>query len=121
MAVELSLPCKKEGKRGDWKIEPLHLSNLTAASSVRQAVLSLRALLENSVARIGRLNILLAVSRISNTMKNRRQDDDTSTVDPRFAAARTDPRFQRFPKSQRKVEIDDRFAGKCRYLTSFVA
>ena len=40
--------CKKEGQRGDWKIGPLQLSNLTAASSVRQAVLSLRALLENS-------------------------------------------------------------------------
>jgi hypothetical protein len=31
--------------------------------------------------------------------------------DPRFAAALTDPRFQRFPKSQRTVDIDERFAG----------
>ena len=32
--------------------------------------------------------------------------------DERFAAAYSDPRFQRFPKAQRKVEIDERFAGK---------
>ncbi len=31
--------------------------------------------------------------------------------DPRFAAALADPRFQRFPKSQRTVDIDERFAG----------
>ena len=31
--------------------------------------------------------------------------------DPRFKAALTDPRFQRFPKSQRTVDIDERFAG----------
>lgn len=33
-------------------------------------------------------------------------------VDPRFAAAQTDPRFQRFPKAERKVDIDERFGGK---------
>ena len=31
--------------------------------------------------------------------------------DPRFKAALTDPRFQRFPKSQRTVDIDERFEG----------
>ena len=32
-------------------------------------------------------------------------------VDARFAAVHTDPRFQRFPRKQRHVEIDKRFAG----------
>ena len=32
--------------------------------------------------------------------------------DPRFAAVGTDPRFQRFPKKQKRVEIDERFAGE---------
>ena len=45
-------------------------------------------------------------------MKDKKRGNGSTAVDPRFAAARTDPRFQRFPKSQRKVEIDERFAGK---------
>ena len=32
--------------------------------------------------------------------------------DPRFAAVGTDPRFQRFPKKQKRLEIDERFAGE---------
>ncbi len=36
---------------------------------------------------------------------------DGALSDPRFVAALTDPRFQRFPKSQRTVDIDERFAG----------
>lgn len=44
-------------------------------------------------------------------MKKKRETVGDGELDPRFAAARTDPRFQRFPKSQRKVEIDERFAG----------
>ena len=32
-------------------------------------------------------------------------------TDPRFAAVHSDPRFQRFPKANRNVEIDERFAG----------
>jgi hypothetical protein len=32
-------------------------------------------------------------------------------LDPRFAKMMTDPRFQRFPKKQNKVEIDERFTG----------
>ena len=31
--------------------------------------------------------------------------------DERFAAAQTDPRFHRFPRSKSKVEIDKRFSG----------
>ena len=38
--------------------------------------------------------------------------------DPRFAAARSDPRFQRFPKRQKKVDIDQRFAGDSLVTTS---
>lgn len=34
-------------------------------------------------------------------------------TDNRFAAVHYDPRFQRFPKSKAKVEIDERFAGGC--------
>ena len=45
-------------------------------------------------------------------MQKKRKDGGDSALDPRFAAARTDPRFQRFPKSQRKVDIDERFAGE---------
>ena len=44
----------------------------------------------------------------------RKGDHETSSgalTDPRFKAALTDPRFQRFPKSQRTVEIDERFSG----------
>ena len=37
-----------------------------------------------------------------------------SAVDERFSAVHTDPRFQRFPRKQRHVEIDERFAGQCR-------
>lgn len=32
-------------------------------------------------------------------------------IDPRFAAAHTDPRFERFPDRRRTVKIDPRFAG----------
>jgi len=39
------------------------------------------------------------------------KDAPGALADPRFAAALTDPRFQRFPKSQRTVDIDERFAG----------
>ena len=35
-----------------------------------------------------------------------------SAVDERFSAVHTDPRFQRFPRKQRHVEIDERFAGQ---------
>lgn len=48
----------------------------------------------------------------NNLMKDKKRENGSTAVDPRFAAARTDPRFQRFPKSQRKVEIDERFAGE---------
>ena len=34
-----------------------------------------------------------------------------SAVDQRFAAVQTDPRFQRLPKAQRTVQINDRFKG----------
>ncbi len=32
-------------------------------------------------------------------------------MDPRFAAAQTDPRFERFPDKRREITIDPRFAG----------
>ena len=32
-------------------------------------------------------------------------------MDPRFAAAQTDPRFERFPDKRRTVKVDPRFAG----------
>ena len=32
-------------------------------------------------------------------------------TDPRFEAVQWDPRFQRFPKANRHVEIDKRFEG----------
>ena len=35
-------------------------------------------------------------------------------TDSRFAAVHYDPRFQRFPRAKRKVEIDERFAGERR-------
>lgn len=35
----------------------------------------------------------------------------TRPMDPRFAAAQTDPRFERFPDRRRTVKIDPRFAG----------
>ena len=34
-----------------------------------------------------------------------------AAIDQRFAAVQTDPRFQRLPKAQRTVQIDDRFKG----------
>ena len=33
-------------------------------------------------------------------------------ADERFAAVAFDPRFQRFPKAQSKLEVDDRFKGR---------
>ena len=35
-----------------------------------------------------------------------------TVTDVRFEAAHWDPRFQRFPKAKRHVEIDKRFEGK---------
>lgn len=35
-----------------------------------------------------------------------------ANMDPRFAAVAKDPRFHKFPQSQKKVEIDPRFAGE---------
>ena len=37
----------------------------------------------------------------------------SAITDPRFEAVQWDPRFQRFPKKGRHVEIDKRFEGKC--------
>ena len=39
-------------------------------------------------------------------------------TDPRFEAVQWDPRFQRFPKADRHVEIDKRFEGIYAYSTS---
>ncbi len=49
-------------------------------------------------------------NKASGTKKNAGQ----IISDPRFAAVHSDPRFQRFPKTQRKVDIDERFASALR-------
>lgn len=41
-------------------------------------------------------------------------------MDPRFSAAQTDPRFERFPDRRRTVKIDPRFAGKYALLLGHV-
>ena len=47
-------------------------------------------------------------------MKDKKPDDVAkgTAADPRFAAVQYDPRFQRFPKNNSKVQVDDRFKGK---------
>ena len=37
---------------------------------------------------------------------------DTVAADPRFAHISSDPRFSRFPRASRTVEVDERFAGE---------
>lgn len=39
------------------------------------------------------------------------RDTGRDGTDERFAAMYTDPRFQRFPKSKKTVQIDNRFAA----------
>lgn len=41
-----------------------------------------------------------------------KQAKKAAVGDARFAAVGTDPRFRRFPKTQAKVDVDERFAGK---------
>lgn len=36
---------------------------------------------------------------------------DSVSADPRFAHISSDPRFSRFPRASRTVEVDERFAG----------
>ena len=48
--------------------------------------------------------------------KNKKKDKTHAPIgrpvtDPRFEAVQWDPRFQRFPKANRHVEIDKRFEG----------
>ena len=38
-------------------------------------------------------------------------------TDARFEAVQWDPRFQRFPKKDRHVEIDERFEGECLFVS----
>ena len=42
----------------------------------------------------------------------KRAKGKAANMDPRFAAVAKDPRFHKFPQSQKKVEIDPRFAGE---------
>ena len=37
---------------------------------------------------------------------------DSVSADPRFAHISSDPRFSRFPRASRTVEVDERFAGE---------
>lgn len=53
--------------------------------------------------------------------KNKKKDKTHApagppVTDPRFEAIQWDPRFQRFPKANRHVEIDKRFEGTCACL-----
>lgn len=53
-----------------------------------------------------------AAAVVSGAMvKRKERPEDKPVTDKRFAAVHTDPRFQRLPKAQRKVQIDDRFKG----------
>jgi len=56
------------------------------------------------------LHSLLSLSTMSTREGPRKAA--AAKQDPRFAAVGTDPRFQRFPKKQKRVEIDERFAGE---------
>ena len=38
--------------------------------------------------------------------------NDPVAADPRFAHISSDPRFSRFPRASRTVEVDERFAGE---------
>lgn len=38
--------------------------------------------------------------------------NDNIAADPRFAHISSDPRFSRFPRASRTVEIDERFSGE---------
>ena len=41
--------------------------------------------------------------------------DTAVAADPRFAHIASDPRFSRFPRASRTVEVDERFAGDLLY------
>ncbi len=56
----------------------------------------------------------MAAEEAGKTSKHEKKQSQRgpAVIDARFEAAQWDPRFQRFPKAKRHVEIDKRFEGK---------
>lgn len=48
----------------------------------------------------------------TNSKEKKQNHRGPAVTDSRFEAAQWDPRFQRFPKAKRHVEIDKRFEGE---------